>query len=256
MVEAVRQPPEARGLARARWRLDDLPAALPFLRGYSRSGLSRALKRLQVSRQRGRLAVHSPDAAYATKLAWVARAVAAARRPDSGVTVLYGDEFSLHRQPTLAPAYAPRGDGPVARLSHRSDTRHRVAGALEAATGRLTWLARSVMGVTNLKRFLAKLRRAYPGRRLILIWDNWPVHHHPEVLAAASALEIELLWLPTYAPWTNPIEKLWRWLKQDLLHQHGKADRWQELRAEVGAWLDRFATPSPALLRYVGLAAA
>jgi transposase len=109
--------------------------------------------------------------------------------------------------------------------------------------------------VANLKRLLAKLRRAYPaGQRLILIWDNWPVHANPAVLEAASALGVEILWLPTYAPWTNPIEKLWRWLAEDLLRHHAKADRWRELQQEAFAWLDRFAGPSPDLLRYVGLA--
>jgi transposase len=254
VVEAVRQPPQAHGLARARWRLGDLAAVVAGLVGYSPSGVSRALRRLRVSRQRGRLAVHSPDPAYQQKLAWVARAAALARRPDSGVTVLYGDEFSLYRQPTLAATYAPRRQAPVARLSHRANTRHRLSGALDLATGRVTWLARSKMGVENLTRFLAKLRRAYPAsRRLILIWDNWPVHLNPAVLEAAGALGIELLWLPTYAPWTNPIEKLWRWLKQDKLHHHRLADRWAELQAEVWAWLDQFAGPSPDLLRYVGL---
>ncbi len=249
----MRQPPAVHGVARTRWRLADLAAVLPFLRGYSRSGIGRALKRLQVSRQRGRLAVHSPDLAYEQKVGWVARACALARQPAREVVVLYGDEFSLHRQPTLTATYAPRGQPPVTRLSHRANTRHRLSGALNLVTGQVTWLARSVMGVVNLKRFLAKVRLAYPGQRLILIWDNWPVHQHPAVLETASVLGIELLWLPTYAPWTNPIEKLWRWLKQDLLHHHGRADRWKELQAQVWAWLDQFAGPSPALLRYVGL---
>lgn len=64
----------------------------------------------------------------------------------------------------------------------------------------MIWLARSVMGVVNLKRCLAKVRLAYPAKWVILIWDNWPVHQHPAVLETASALGSELLWLPTYAP--------------------------------------------------------
>jgi hypothetical protein len=110
------------------------------------------------------------------------------------------------------------------------------------------------MGVEGLRRFLARLRRAYADRPLILVWDNWPVHRHAEVLATAAALDIELVWLPTYAPWTNPIEKLWRWLAEDLLRHHTKADAFAALQAQVAAWLDQFAVDSPALLRYVGLA--
>lgn len=224
---------------------------LPVLAGRSLASISRALRRAGVSRQRGHLAVHSPDPAYQTKLAWVARA--GAQAADPGVTVLYGDEFSFHRQPTLAPVYAPRGQDPRARGAATANTRYRVAGALNAQTGEVTWLAHSKIGVINLKRFLSRLRRRYPTGRLVLIWDNWPIHQHPGVLEAASLLAIDLLWLPTYAPWTNPIEKLWRWCKQDLLHHHASAHQWPTLRQRVRAWLDQFATPSPDLLRYVGL---
>ena len=241
------------GLARARWRLADLRAALDWLQGYSVSGVSKALRRLGVSRLRGRRAVHSPDPAYAQKLAWIEQALARAQAPEREVVVLYADEFSFYRQPTLAPAYAPRGAPPVAREAAGANTRLRVAGALNVATGALTWLAQSKLGVLALKRFLKKLRRTYPDRPLLLIWDNWPIHLHPAVLTTAATLAIELLWLPTYAPWTNPVEKLWRWCKQDLLHQHHLADNWPALRQRVRDWLDQFTRPSPTLLRYVGL---
>lgn len=249
----MRQAPKTFGVPQARWRLADLRLVLPWLRGYSLPGISKALTRLKVSRQRGRLAVHSPDPAYQQKLAWVERACALAHQPSSEVTVLYGDEVSLYRQPTLAQTYALRSAAPVARWAATANSRYRVAGAINVATGQLTWLGHAKMGVVNLKRFLAKLRRTYPAQRLILIWDNWPTHLHAEVLAKAAALAIELLWLPTYAPWTNPSEKVWRWLKQDLLHHHGLAERWAELKQQVQGWLDRFRHGSDELLRYVGL---
>ncbi len=59
--------------------------------------------------------------------------------------------------------------------------------------------------------------------------------------------------LPTYAPWLNPIEKLWHWLKQEVLHHHSLADDWEGLKAAVAAFLARFAHGSSALLRDVGL---
>jgi hypothetical protein len=77
---------------------------------------------------------------------------------------------------------------------------------------------------------------AYPGRRLFLVLDTWPVHYHPVVLAAlepqaspfpfftppsrptapsprATRLNLpsRLVPLPTPAPWLNPSEKRWRW---------------------------------------------
>ena len=129
------------------------------------------------------------------------------------------------------------------------------------------------------------MRAAYRGaRRLYVVQDNWPVHYHPDLLVAlepqrllrrwppkrppawpdtpspAAArkwghlrLPVQLVPLPTYASWTNPIEKLWRWLKADALHLHRRADHLDDLRALVRAFLDQFRDGSPALLRYVGL---
>jgi transposase len=254
LLATVRQAPANFAVARARWRLADLRQVVDWARGYSLAGLSQALRRLKVSRQRGRLRLHSPDPAYQAKVAFLDRVCTCALRSARAVVALYGDEMSLYRQPTLAPVYAPRGGDLVADLSQRSNTRYRVSGALDLARGQVTWLAASVLGVDNLCRFLQRVRAAYPTQQVVLIWDNWPVHQHPTVLARAAELEIGLVWLPTYAPWLHPIEKLWRWLKQDVLHQHRLADAWPALKAQVAAFLDRFAGPAPALLRYVGLA--
>jgi hypothetical protein len=49
-------------------------------------------------------------------------------------------------------------------------------------------------------------------------------------------------------------EKLWRWLKQDVLHLHLLADDLLALRTLVLDFLRRFDQPSPDLLHYVGLA--
>ena len=67
----------------------------------------------------------------------------------------------------------------------------------------------------------APLRRSFhavaaadpQAERLYSALDNWPVHFHfhPELLAALPP-QITLVPLPTYAPWTNPVEKVWRWL--------------------------------------------
>ena len=248
----MRQAPELHGIARARWRLADLRQALAWLAGYTPSGVSRALRRVKVSRQRGRLRLHSPDLAYDHKLRWVDHARTLALLPARRVTFLYGDEMSFYRQPTLAPAFAPRTQAPLAALAAGANTVYRVCGALDWATGQLTSIAHSKIGVCNLQRFLRKLRRTYADRTLVLAWDNWPIHQHEAVLQTAAELEIHLLWLPTYAPWTNPIEKVWRKLRQELLHHHRYAERWPDLRQRVRAWLDQYARPAPALLHYVG----
>lgn len=239
-----------------RWRLADLRQAVPWLASYSLAGIWRALRRLGVRPKRGRLSVHSPDPRYEQKCFVIALACALAQRSPQRVRVLYADEVSVYRQPTLAAVYAPAGRTPKARLSLQSNTRHRISGALDTCTGQVCYTSAAKMGVTNLCAFLERVRSTYPHHLLFVVWDNWAVHQHATVLATAARLHLHLLWLPTYAPWTNPIEKLWRWLKQTLLHHHRFADRWKELKAALHAFLDQFAAGAAAsadLLRYVGL---
>jgi hypothetical protein len=253
LAEIVHQPPTLHGLERSRWRLADLRTVVPWLHSTSLAGLSQALKRLKIRRKRGRLSVTSPDIAYVAKMRLIERARAAAHdRPDQ-VILVYGDEFSLYRQPKLGDLYASSGTEPQAVLSHAANTRHRYAGFLEFSRGQVTWLDGFKVGVAALSRGLEKLREAYPRARLFLVWDNWPVHFHETVLTKAGELAIEILWLPTYAPWTNPIEKLWRWLTEDFLRHHRLATQFDLLKQKIAAFLDRFADGSPALLRYVGL---
>lgn len=251
----MHQTPDHFGLARTRWRLVDLQhcAALPELADYSLPGISRLLARCGLSYKRGRLHLHSPDPAYQEKVFALAQAQAVARRCPARVRLLYADEVGCYRQPTLADRYAGRPHEPLAPLSRRANTRWRLGGALDSVSGALTHVSGAVVGVDALCALLEALRLRYPDHILVLAWDNWPVHRHPAVLATAARLRIHLKWLPTYAPWTNPIEKVWRALRQTCVHHHQKADQWLAFQAELLAFLDQFADGSPALLRAVGL---
>ncbi len=280
----VRRDPHQLGFARARWTLGALGEALGWLRAGTPGGLWRVLDRLGVAWKRGRWHVHSPDPDYDAKLARIAELVAEARASGGRLVALFGDEMTFYRQPTLAAAYAPRGPAqPLAERSHRADTPTRLIAALDAADARVTHRRRAVLSLAELVGFHEQVRAAYPeAERIFLIEDNWPPHFHPDVLVALEpqespfpfyrpanwpaepspaaarrwaglALPIQLAPLPTYAPWANPIEKLWRLLRQEVLHLHRLADQLEALRHEVDAFLDRFQAGSQALLRYVGL---
>lgn len=253
IVATVRQEPRCHGIDRSRWRCRDLREVCECLTSYSTSGIAKALHRLKLRLKRGRLRLHSPDPDYAAKKAAIDRALALARTYPRRVTLIYGDEAGCYRQPTLGACWFPHGEEPTAPQSTRSNTRYRLGGGLDAVTGRVTYVAGSVVGVDKLIQLLRKLRATYPDRYLFVVWDNWPVHQHADVLAEAQRLRIRILWLPTYAPWLNPIEKLWRQLKQTELHHHRLADRWDDLKRRIIGFLDQFAHGSDALLRYVGL---
>lgn len=258
LVECLHQSPLLLGFARSRWSLA-LIAGLPQVLGVSSlSGLCRRLQKWRISRKRSRDYLHSPDPLYQEKVAAVQERLASAKAHPDQEVMLYADEFTLYRQPAAGTAYHPRGRGgkaqPRARRSYRANTKWRVVGALNAHTGRVSFRAGAHAGRKELRSFLRQLRAEYgPGLRITLVWDNWPVHFHPEVLKAAQEADIELLFLPTYAPWTNPIEKLWGQLKDELLRLHPWADLWDPLKAAVQTFLASFSRGSPALLHRVGL---
>lgn len=124
--------------------------------------------------------------------------------------------------------------------------------------------------------------------RLWVVQDNAPFHFHTDVLqelepqvwprahpafeyplpakwpdpteAALSGgdLPVQVVPLPTYASWLMAIwmaaiERLWRWLKQEVLHLHPFAADWEKLKRGVRSFLERFTEGSEALLSYTGV---
>lgn len=250
----VHRSPRCFGLERSRWRLADLGRVVPWLRGRPLGSIHRLLRRLGVRYKRGRQYVHSPDLAYDAKLAVVTAAQLLARHDAEAVVLLYQDEFTDYRRPSVNRAWALGGtDAPRAVQGWGTNKRRRVAACLDALTGRLFTWQRGRFDRTTLRRFYAAVAAAYPGAEVIfLAQDNWPVHTHPELLAALPP-QLVLLPLPTYAPWTNPVEDVWRVLNADVLHHHRFGDDWTGLQAAVTGWLDQWTRASPDLLRRVGL---
>lgn len=254
--EIVCTPPEGLGVERNRWTLMALSQVEPVWKRYSPSGLWRLLQALQIRYKRGRHYVHSPDPDYICKRDTAWACVEAARQLPQQVLTFYLDELSFYRQPTVAQAWHPAGHSqPLARRAHRSNVYHRILGALNAVTGQVIFRMAKKTDVPFICRFLKQLRRAHPDVPTInVILDNWyRVHNHPDVQETARQEGITLVYLPTYAPWLNPIEKLWRKAYQEVLHLHRYSDRWSELQQRMHAFLSAFSHGSQELLRYVGL---
>lgn len=228
---------------------------MEWLNGYSVPGIERAIKRLGFSRKQALAFIHSPDPAYASKQAAIEAALAEAAQHPEQVIVLYLDELTYYRRPSKAPAYAQCGHDQARALeAPGSNTQTRIVSTLNALTGQVIYLQRSKVGRAALVAFYVQVRTTYPNAvKIYVVQDNWPNHKLPEVLAAMEQHQITPLFLPTYASWLNPIEKLWKWLKQTVIHLHPFADDLEELRKRVREFLDKFLTGSQELLRYVGL---
>jgi transposase len=242
----------ASGPAPSRWTLRTLRASVEWLTEYTMSGVWRVLQTCGLGLHTARVRLLSPDPAYRSKVRRRHRCLRdAARHPDT-VVALFLDEFGYQRRPEVAPTWGVGAAGAQRAGTHQQ---WRTIGALNALTGQVNYLDGYLVGRHQVGQFYSRLDRAYPEVDLIYaIPDNWNIHTHPDVLTAlADYPRIKPVWLPTYAPWLNPIEKLWRWLRQDVLKMHRWVEDWPQVKQRVHDFLDHFAQGSAALLRYVGL---
>ncbi len=286
ILHIVRRSPTTFGKSRSCWSLNLIAEVCKWLEISTPSGLSRALKRLRISYKRGRSYVHSPDPDYQQKMDLIAQCLLKAWYAPDKYALLYQDEFTIYRQPTVARDYEQMGEfQPLARRSHKSDTEFRGMGALDAITGQVTYQQAYKANVRQLTKFYDAIAADYPQADTIyMVQDNWPVHYHPDLLIhlqpqdfqfpynvppnwpdepspkakrdaekRKARLPIRILQLPTYASWANPIEKLWRWVRQTVLHLHRLSDEWQALKQNVLDFIHSFRRGSNELLRYVGL---
>jgi transposase len=236
----------------SRWTLRTIRVSVDWLMEYTVSGVWRVLQACGLGWHAACARLFSPDPDYRRKVRRLHRCLRdAARHPDT-VVALFLDEFGYQRWPEVAPTW-----GLEAAIAQRAGNNQqwRTIGALNALTGQVNYLDGYIVGRQQVSAFYAQLDRAYPAVDLLyVIQDNWNIHTHPDVLTALERYpRIKPVWLPTYAPWLNPIEKLWRWVRQDVLKLHRWVEDWPLVKQRVHDFLDQFAHGSQALLRYVGL---
>jgi transposase len=251
---AAAAPPEAVILdAPVRWSLELIRAAFDFLADYTLSGVWRWLRRLGLRLRGAVVQQFSPDPDYDAKVAELEMCLWEARRYPRSVVAVFLDEMGFARWPEPGRDWGP--EAPLADRLGSGNGLWRLLGALNPLTGQVNFLDGYIVGRAKVIDFYGQLVEAYPrARRLYVIQDNWSIHKHPDVLEALTCWpHVEPVWLPTYAPWLNPIEKVWRWLRQDVLTLHRTADDWVLLRERVRCFLREFATGSEQLLAYVGL---
>jgi hypothetical protein len=248
--------PTATGPAPTRWTLRTIRATFPWLKDYTLGGVWRVLDRYGLTLRRGRTQQFSPDLEYASKEARLLACLhQAACYPDQ-VLVLFMDEMGFFRWPHPAPNWMEQAPAPSTVAPCADNNRQwRIIGMLNALSGQVNYLDNYIVGRKVVGQMYEVIDVVYPAaRHIYVVQDNWSIHSHADVQAVLDRLpRIEPVWLPTYAHWLNPIEKLWRWLRQAVLHLHRWAAHWSELLARVHAFLDQFSSGSLDLLHYVGL---
>lgn len=67
--------------------------------------------------------------------------------------------------------------------------------------------------------FLKKIEEAYPQKsKIYLFCDNAPYYRNKSVKEYLATSKILLQFLPPYSPNLNPIERLWKWMKERIIY--------------------------------------
>jgi hypothetical protein len=239
--------------APTRWTVARIGAAFAWLADYSLSGLWKLRRGWGLRLRAARVQASSPDPDDQPDRAHLCAVWRQASLAPDDHVVVFVDQMGYGRWPQAATDWMAEAREAV-RLAERFGSNERkwpLMGALNAQTGQIDTLDNSIVGRKQVIQLFQRLDAISPQvSRIWVVLDNWSIDRHDEVQEALAALaRLSLVWLPTSAPWLTPIEKFWRWLRQDALSLQRDAADWNALQDPIHGLLAQFATGSPEVLQ-------
>jgi putative transposase len=116
--------------------------------------------------------------------------------------------------------------------------KHYGIGAVNYHTGENVVLIRRRKRRMEIAELLEALLDKHPNQIIYVAWDNASTHQDDEVeaIVRGAAGRLVLLYLPTYSPWLNPIEMLWRHFRREVTH----CEIFENVKALIDAAYDFF----------------
>ena len=136
-----------------------------------------------------------------------------------GAKIFFADEAHFRADVELRTKWVLRGEPALVDTSSpKFGEKATYYSAVCLETGEVE--AMSVVSNTNAEtsvQFLKQLREKH-AEPLIVIWDNGPAHHGPEIREYLTTpdLKLRLVPLPGYSPDFNPDEAIWDWIREDV----------------------------------------
>jgi len=91
-------------------------------------------------------------------------------------------------------------------------------------------------------QFFRKIEEAYPRKRKVHIFcDNAPYYRNKAVREYLETSRVELHFLPPYSPNLNPIERLWKWMKERVIY-NTYYEHFEDFKAAVMGFFDVLST--------------
>jgi transposase len=156
----------------------------------------------------------------------------------AGHVAVYVDEVDIHLNPKIGADWMLEGVQKTVLTPGKNEKRY-LAGALNATTGRLTWVEGERKTSDLFILLLWQLLKDYSRASCIhIVLDNFKIHdsHRTRIALAAIGGRVKLHFLPPYCPDHNRIERVWKDLHDNVTRNH-TCRTMRELMKEVYAYL-------------------
>lgn len=132
-------------------------------------------------------------------------------------------------------------------------TRHYGIGAVNYHSGQTVVMLEKRKKREQIALLLEVLLAKNPSKRVYVAWDNADTHSGGKVeeVVRAAAGRLVLLYLPTYSPWLNPIEMLWRHFRREVTHCE-LFPSVKELLEATKSFFDRYNNMKEQILTIIG----
>jgi transposase len=109
---------------------------------------------------------------------------------------------------------------------------------------------------TTFLDFLKILKNHYPNKLIVLVLDNARIHHAKMVkdFLRQEGESFHFIFLPPYSPQLNPIERLWKWLKDAVIANVFHKDQ-VDIDQAITRFMDYICQRSEEVLQRLGCAA-
>jgi transposase len=240
----LKTAPRALGWCRTRWSCATLAVELQVRRGItvSTETMRHWLHELGWAWKRAKVTAKDDDPERVTKLARIRLAFEQLR---AGAALFFADELDINLLPKLGYQWMPKGEQ-VEVLTPGTNEKRYLAGALDLTTGTIThcvWYRKQTGLFLDL---LDTLDRTHPVplfTHLTVVVDNAKIHKAAKVQQwLATHPRFELLYLPTYCPRANPIERAFGDVHDKCTRNHIRKRIWhlvQDVRQHLrgnGPW--------------------
>jgi transposase len=239
LVALLQAPPQAYGWCRTRWSCATLVLTLQAKRGITVSAetMRRWLHEVGWVWKRAKLVAKDSDALRVDRLARIRFVYEQLQMWEA---LVFADELDIHLLPKVGYAWMPKGTQ-LAVMTPGTNAKHYLAGALDLATGTLLHCLGTRKTNALFRDLLHGIDVHYPVERytrLYVVVDNSKIHKAKAVEQwLATHPRFTLLFLPTYCPRANPIERAFGDV-HDLCTRNHRRKRLLELVADVETHLE------------------